>query len=102
MTVDMMDELLRAIAETKKNKEISKGRNILEHFCYRAYKNDAVLNAFMRKLIPDRTFSINDIRGGGDIHVIFEIIDKKAKTDDDIENVQEGKIINDIEEKEEE
>jgi len=77
MTVDMMDELLRAIANTKEKKEISKGKSILEHFVERAYKSDTVLNAFMKKLIPDRTFNIEDFRNGN-IKVVFEIVDAQT------------------------
>ena len=78
MTVDIFDKLLKAIKETKDNKKISKGKDVFEHFVERAYKSDTVLNALMKKFVPDRTFNIEDIRGG-DIKVSFELVNAKKK-----------------------
>lgn len=74
MTVKIFEDLLKEMKAAEKDKTISKGKSILRHFIERAYKNDTVLCAFMKKLVADRTFNIEDFQNGT-IKVTFEIIE---------------------------
>lgn len=78
MTVKIFEDLLKEMKAAEKDKTISKGKSILRHFIERAYKNDTVLCAFMKKLVADRTFNIEDFQNGV-IKVTFEIIDSDNK-----------------------
>jgi len=46
-----IDELRKAIAKVQKDEDHS----VLEHFVRRAYKNDKVLIALVKKFVPDKT-----------------------------------------------
>ena len=80
ITAKILEDLLKEMKVVKKNEIISSGKSILRHFIERAYKNDTVLCALMKKLIADRAFNIEDLRNGN-IQVTFEIIDAKKEED---------------------
>lgn len=84
MTVKIFEDLLKEMKAVEKDETISKGKSILKHFIERAYKNDTVLCAFMKKLVADRTFNVEDFQNGV-IKVTFEIIEAGKE-----EKVKEG------------
>ena len=59
-------QLEKAISKVEKDKQIK----VYEHFVERALKNDTVLVALLRKLVPDRHFT----EGDKDITKIVNII----------------------------
>lgn len=54
ITKEIFEDLLSAMKAVKKNETVSKGKDILIHFIERAYENDTVLCALMKKLVADR------------------------------------------------
>jgi len=88
ITVKIFEDLLKEMKAVEKDETISKGKSILKHFIERAYKNDTVLCAFMKKLVADRTFNIEDFQNGT-IKVTFEIIEsgkRKEEKEEEINN----------------
>lgn len=77
----LFNEFLSAIKEVEDDKEISKGETFFKHIISRGFKNDVVAIALLRKLVPDRTFNIEDFQNGT-IKVIFEIVEAKKKGED--------------------
>jgi len=78
----MFEELLQAAKKVEKNEKISGGKSIVEHFCERCYRSDTVLSAFMKKLVADRSFNINEFQGEGIKKIVFEIVDAKSPKND--------------------
>lgn len=74
----LFNEFLGAIKEVENDKTISKGETFFKHIISRSFENDVVAIALLRKLVPDRTFNIEDFQNGT-IKVIFEIIDAKKR-----------------------
>ena len=60
-----LDELKTAIRTVEKRRK----RRLLEHFIERAFKNDTVLIALLKKFVPDIT--IKDIRNTGNPFNVF-------------------------------
>lgn len=88
ITVKIFEDLLKEMKAVEKDETISKGKSILKHFIERAYKNDTVLCAFMKKLVADRTFNIEDFQNGT-IKVTFEIIEagkRKEEKEEEMNN----------------
>ena len=77
ITIAIFDELLNTMEEVEKNKTISQGKSIIKHFIERAYKSDAVLCSFIKKIIPDKVYNKEDFENR-DVKVIFEIVDAKS------------------------
>jgi hypothetical protein len=89
---ELIGEFLNAIKEVEEDKKLSEGNTFFKHIVSRAFRNDAVAIALLRKLVPDQTFNINDFRGGN-VKVTFEIIDAKAGEGDkekDTENTPDN------------
>lgn len=64
-----IDELRKAIKAVEKEK----GKNILKHFVERGLKNDSVLVALIKKLVPDKVYTEGDLKGT--IKIIFEDVE---------------------------
>jgi len=77
ITVAIFDELLKTMKEVEKSETISKGKSIIKHFVERAYKSDAVLCSFMKKIIPDKVYHKEDFENV-DVNVTFEIVDTRS------------------------
>jgi len=83
VTVKIFEDLLKEMKIVEKDEKISKGKSVLRHFIERAYKNDTVLCAFMKKLVADRTFNIEDFQNGT-IRVTFEIVEAKKEKEEKV------------------
>jgi hypothetical protein len=70
----LIDEFLSAIKEVEEDKKVSEGKTFFKHIVSRAFRNDAVAIALLRKLVPDQTFNVQDLQGGN-VRVTFEIVD---------------------------
>lgn len=68
-----IEELRKAIKVVEKQKD----KKLLQHFIERAYKNDAVLIALIKKLIPDKTQADLDLSGNINLEPLKVIIRKK-------------------------
>jgi len=66
-------DLQKAIREVEKEKD----KSLFKHFVERAYRNDAVLVALVKKLLPDKTQADLDLRGDLSITVISAIPEHK-------------------------
>ncbi len=88
ITAKIFEDLLKEIKVVEKDKKISQGKTILRHFIERAYKNDTVLCAFMKKLVADKNYNIEDFQNAN-IKVTFEIIDSKKEE----EKINEAEIV---------
>lgn len=64
-----IEELRKAIAAVEKNE----GKKLLEHFVQRAFKNDNVLVALMKKVLPDKKQADLNVGGqeGNPIEVVM-------------------------------
>lgn len=78
----LFNEFLSAIKEVEDDEKISQGETFFKHIISRGFKNDVVAIALLRKLVPDKTFNIEDFQNGT-IKVIFEIIEAGKKKEDD-------------------
>ena len=79
-----LEELRVALAKA----HTQKGLSILEHFVKRAYKNDRVLVAVMKKLMADKTYIDAETKTEGKI----EIIIKDYKDEDKSDNIAKEKV----------
>ena len=71
-----------------KKAHTKRGLSILEHFVERAYKNDKVLVAVMKKLIADKSYIDAETKTEGKI----EIIIKDYKDEDKSDNIVKEKV----------
>jgi len=87
----LFNEFLNTIREVEQDEKISQGKTLFKHIISRGFKNDAVAMAILRKLVPDRTFNIEDFQSG-DIRVTFEIVEseqqKEKKEGQDLKNLK--------------
>jgi len=74
----LFDEFLDTIKEVEEDEKISQGKTLFKHIISRGFKSDVVGLAILRKLVPDRTFNIEDFQSG-DIRVTFEIIESEQQ-----------------------
>lgn len=77
----LFDEFLSSIKEVEADEEISKGETFFKHIISRSFQNDVVAVALLKKLIPDKTFNIEDFQNGT-IKVRFEIVEAEKKRED--------------------
>ena len=68
-----IEELRKAIKAVEEEKD----KKLLEHFVRRAYKNDAVLVALIKKLVPDKTQADIDLGGEVKLEPIQIIVSKE-------------------------
>ena len=74
----IFEEFLETIKEVEKDERISKGKTFFKHILERAYKNDIVAINILKKLIPDQTFNIDELRSKEPIVVRYELVDAKT------------------------
>lgn len=86
----LFEEFLETIKEVEADQKISAGKTFFKHIISRSFKNDMVAISLLRKLIPDRTFSLEELQGDGKIRVVFEIIDALKKDEKEKENKEEN------------
>ena len=86
-TAKLFEDLLKKMKAVEKNEVVSEGKSILEHFIERAYTNDTVLCALMKKLVADQQATKVDLENEREIIVIGmeEGKDARAKLTEKIE-----------------
>jgi len=81
ITTKIFNELLKEMKNVQNDVKVSGGKSLLRHFIERAYKNDVVLTAVMKKLVADRSFNIEDLQNAN-VRVTFEIVEPSKKEEE--------------------
>ena len=89
----IFEEFLETIKEVEKDERISKGKTFFQHILERAYRNDAVAINILKKLIPDQTFNIDELRSKEPIVVRYELIDANKKPEEKVIDVTPSELI---------
>lgn len=71
-----IEELRKAIKTVEKQKK----KKLLQHFIERAFKNDAVLVATIKKLVADKTQT--DVDLGGEVNVKISLVDSDGQKEE--------------------
>ena len=72
--------------EVEEDQKISQGKTFFKHILSRAYKNDGVAISILKKLVPDKTFNIEEFRSEHPLKIIHETIDSRNNLKNDMIN----------------
>lgn len=91
---ELIDKFLATLNEVELDKKISQGRHLIRHIIERAYKNDVVALGILRKLIPDLSFNINELKIPEPVKVTFDIIDSSHSLKEEMIETNRAGIFN--------
>lgn len=70
-------KITTALENAIREAEVRNNKSLLEHFVERAYVDDTVLIALMRKILPDVKYVAADVHSQKDISVTVSIMGEK-------------------------